>query len=337
MKDRLASNANWQDGHRSNLPLFLGPWSRLRQLISFRRVCLLTPEIVRAIAILLAVLGAFFLSLGAQFQNDAVTKHYVPKTKKISALRFRQILDLMRRPKWLTGTSFLLLAALFQLGALALAPLIVVQPIGALALILTSVMNARIYNVKLDSKTLAAIAIILLGVAAFVSLAATSAVSTEMSDQKLLQVVGIMILLLAVFGLSFSWSKGNVGPLAYILGAGVLYGFTASLAKVVIQRLYQGDYNLLTLLAVGALLGAIFLGGWFVQNAYASGPPDLVIAGLTVVDPAVAVGIGIVILGEASKADVTQVTGFIIAGAIAMAGVLMLSKVHPQLVGERTQ
>lgn len=337
MQDRLARNTNWQDGHRSNLPLFLGPWSRLRQLISFRRVCLLTPEIVRAIAILLAVLGAFFLSLGAQFQNDAVTKHYVPKTKKISALRFRQILDLMRRPKWLTGTSFLLLAALFQLGALALAPLIVVQPIGALALILTSVMNARIYKVKLDSKTLAAIAIILLGVAAFVSLAATSAVSTAMSDQKLLQVVGIMILLLAVFGLSFSWSKGNVGPLAYILGAGVLYGFTASLAKVVIQRLYQGDYNLLTLLAVGALLGAIFLGGWFVQNAYASGPPDLVIAGLTVVDPAVAVGIGIVILGEASKADVTQVTGFIIAGAIAMAGVLMLSKVHPQLVGERTQ
>lgn len=337
MQDRLARNTNWQDGHRSNLPLFLGPWSRLRQLISFRRVCLLTPEIVRAIAILLAVLGAFFLSLGAQFQNDAVTKHYVPKTKKISALRFRQILDLMRRPRWLTGTSFLLLAALFQLGALALAPLIVVQPIGALALILTSVMNARIYKVKLDSKTLAAIAIILLGVAAFVSLAATSAVSTEMSDQKLLQVVGIMILLLAVFGLSFSWSKGNVGPLAYILGAGVLYGFTASLAKVVIQRLYQGDYNLLTLLAVGALLGAIFLGGWFVQNAYASGPPDLVIAGLTVVDPAVAVGIGIVILGEASKADVTQVTGFIIAGAVAMAGVLMLSKVHPQLVGERTQ
>jgi drug/metabolite transporter (DMT)-like permease len=282
-------------------------------------------------------MGAFFLSLGAQFQNDAVTRHYVPKTRKISALRFSQILDLIKRPRWLTGTSFLLLAALFQLGALALAPLIVVQPIGALALILTSVLNARIYKVKLDGKTLGAIAVILLGVASFVSLAATSAVNTEMSDQKLLQVVGIMILLLAVFGLSFAWSKGNVGPLAYILGAGVLYGFTASLAKVVIQRLYQADFDLLTLLAVGALLGAIFLGGWFVQNAYASGPPDLVIAGLTVVDPAVAVGIGIVILGEASMADVAQVSGFIIAGAIAMAGVLMLSKVHPQLVGERTQ
>ncbi len=337
MQHRLTSDANWQDRHRSNLPLIEPAWSRLGQLISFRRLCLLTPEIIRAIAILLAVMGAFFLSLGAQFQNDAVTRHYVSKTRKISALRFSQIVDLIKRPRWLTGTSFLLLAALFQLGALALAPLIVVQPIGALALILTSVLNARIYKVKLDGKTLGAIAVILVGVASFVSLAATSAVNTEMSDQKLLQVVGIMILLLAVFGLSFAWSRGNVGPLAYILGAGVLYGFTASLAKVVIQRLYQADFDLLTLLAVGALLGAIFLGGWFVQNAYASGPPDLVIAGLTVVDPAVAVGIGIVILGEASKADVAQVSGFIIAGAIAMAGVLMLSKVHPQLVGERTQ
>ena len=296
---------------------------------------MLPPELIRAIAILLAIMGAIFLSLGAQFQNDAVTEHHVPKRIRIKALRFSQIVDLLKRPRWLAGTSFMVLAALFQLSALALAPLIVVQPIGALALIITSLLNARIYKVKLDGKTLGSIAVILLGVASFVSLAATSAISTEMSDQKLLQVVGIMLLLLAVFAFAFAWSKGNLGPLSYIVGAGVLYGFTASLAKVVILRVYQGDYNLLTLFAVLALLAATFLGGWFVQNAYASGPPDLVIAGLTVVDPAVAVGIGIVILGEAAQADVAQVSGFAIAGAIAMAGVLMLSRVHPQLVGDK--
>jgi hypothetical protein len=38
------------------------------------------------------------------------------------------------------------------------------------------------------------------------------------------------------------------------------------------------------------------------------------------------------ILGQA---DVAQVSGFAIAGAIAMAGVLMLSRVHPQLVGDK--
>jgi drug/metabolite transporter (DMT)-like permease len=296
---------------------------------------LLTPELIRALAILLAIMGAIFLSLGAQFQNDAVTKHYVPLRIRIRALKFGQFIDLLRRPRWLAGTSFMVLAAFFQLGALALAPLIVVQPIGALALIITSLLNARIYKLKLDGKTMGSIAVILLGVACFVSLAASSAISTEMSDQKLLQVVGIMVLLLAIFAFAFALLRGNLGPLSYIVGAGVLYGFTASLAKVVILRVYQGDYNLLTLVAVLALLAATFLGGWFVQNAYASGPPDLVIAGLTVVDPATAVGIGIVILGEASRADVTQVTGFALAGAVAMAGVLMLSRVHPQLLGDK--
>ncbi len=296
---------------------------------------MLPPELIRALAILLAIMGAIFLSLGAQFQNDAVTEHHVPKRIRIKALRFSQIVDLVKRPRWLAGTSFMVLAALFQLSALALAPLIVVQPIGALALIITSILNARIYKVRLDGKTIGSIAVILVGVASFVSLAATSAITTEMSDQKLLQVVGIMVLLLAVFAFAFAWSRGNLGPLSYIVGAGVLYGFTASLAKVVILRVYQGDYNLLTLFAVLALLAATFLGGWFVQNAYASGPPDLVIAGLTVVDPAIAVGIGIVILGEAAQADVAQVSGFAIAGAIAMTGVLMLSRVHPQLVGDK--
>ena len=147
----------------------------------------------------------------------------------------------------------------------------------------------------------------------------------------LLQVVGVLIAVLAVFGILFAASKGRVGPLQYIFGAGVLYGFVASLAKVVIQRIIQGDLNWLTLLATLALLSAAILGGWFVQNAYAAGPPDLVIAGLTVIDPAVAVGIAIVILGEASSAATGQVVGFGVSGLVAVLGVLMLSKVHPQL------
>lgn len=294
-----------------------------------------SPELLRALAILLAICGAAFLSLGAQFQNDAVTKHHAPDQPKIGSLHIRQIVDLLKRPRWLTGTTFLVLAVLFQLGALALAPLIVVQPIGAIALIITSVLNARIYGIKLDVKTVAAIALTMLGVGAFVTFAASSAINVEMSNEKLLQVVGILFLLLLLFGFGFAFTKGQVGALTYISGAGVLYGFVASLAKVVIQRLYQADFDLLTLLAAASLAGATFLGGWFVQNAYASGPPDLVIAGLTVIDPAIAVGIAIIILGEASQAQFVDIIGFIIAGFVALAGVLLLSRVHPQLSGDR--
>lgn len=295
---------------------------------------MLAPDVLRLLAILLAIIGAVFLSLGAQFQNDAVTKHHAPDQPRIGSLHIRQILDLLRRPRWLTGTTFLLFAIVFQLSALALAPLIVVQPVGALALIITSVLNAKIYRVKLNKRTLGAIALTMVGVGAFVTTAARAAVDAQMSNEKLLQVVGVLVVLIVIFGFAFFISKGQVGPLSYILGAGVLYGFVASLAKVVLLRVGQGDFDLLTLLAALSLIGATFLGGWFVQNAYASGPPDLVIAGLTVVDPAVAVGIGIVILGEAAEADFTQILGFGLAGAVAMGGVLMLSKVHPQLTGE---
>jgi hypothetical protein len=152
-----------------------------------------------------------------------------------------------------------------------------------------------------------------------------------MSNEKLLQVVGILFVLLAMFGLLFWRSKGKVGALQYIFGAGVLYGFVASLAKVVIQRILQEDYDLLTLLALVSLVGATVLGGWFVQNAYASGPPDLVIAGLTVIDPAVAVMIAIAILGEAEAASLGEVVGYGVAGIIAISGVLTLNRFHPQL------
>jgi len=292
---------------------------------------LFSPEIVRAFAIGLAVIGAIFLSLGAQFQNDAVTKHHAPSRPRPGSLSLKQIADLLRRPRWLTGTSFLVLAILFQLSALALAPLIVVQPIGAIALIMTSLLNARIYRVRLNTSTFVAIALTTIGVGGFVAVAASSAVAVEMSNEKLLQVVGILFVLLAMFGLLFWRSKGKVGALQYIFGAGVLYGFVASLAKVVIQRILQEDYDLLTLLALVSLVGATVLGGWFVQNAYASGPPDLVIAGLTVIDPAVAVMIAIAILGEAEAASLGEVVGYGVAGIIAISGVLSLNRFHPQL------
>jgi len=292
---------------------------------------LFSPEIVRAFAIGLAVIGAIFLSLGAQFQNDAVTKHHAPSRPKPGSLSLRQIADLLRRPRWLTGTSFLVLAILFQLSALALAPLIVVQPIGAIALIMTSLLNAKIYRLRLNLSTFLAIALTTLGVGGFVAVAASSAVAVEMSNEKLLQVVGILFLLLLMFGTLFWRSMGRVGALQYIFGAGVLYGFVASLAKVVIQRILQQDYDFLTLLALISLAGATVLGGWFVQNAYASGPPDLVIAGLTVIDPAVAVMIGIAILGEAEAASLGQMFGYAVAGIVAISGVLALNKFHPQL------
>jgi drug/metabolite transporter (DMT)-like permease len=288
-------------------------------------------DAARLAAIGLALLGSVALAIGTQLQNDTVTKHHSPQIVRFTSLRPGQLFDLLKRPRWLIGTSLLALAILFQLSALSLAPLMVVQPIGAVALVITALLNASIYKLKLTPQTWLAIAVTLSGVVGFVSVAARYATESSMSDSKLLQVIGLLAIALIVFAVLFIVSRGRVRPMNYIFGAGVLFGFVAALAKVVITRLLQFNFDRLTLLAVAALALAAVLGGWFVQNAYASGPPDLVIAGLTVIDPIVAVGVAIFVLRESAQATPLALGLLGAAGAVAMAGVLMLSRFHPSL------
>jgi drug/metabolite transporter (DMT)-like permease len=292
---------------------------------------------LRYLAILLAVLAAVALAFGAQFQNNAVSNGKAkPKTKDgRGGLGLRQLRKLIVRPQWISGLGLMGLGMVLQLGALTLAPLIVVQPIGALALVITSLLNARVTKTRLNRGTTIAIILCTFGIAAFVTTASGVADANVLTDTDVTAVLAILLGLLAVFAVLFFTSGRSAKPLTYIIGAGVLYGFVATLAKVVIQRLYQMQFDWLTILCLLALVAAVILGGWFVQNAYASGPPDLVIAGLTVIDPLVAVTVAIAILGEAEAATPLTAVGFALSGAIAVAGVVLLSKVHPELAASK--
>ena len=286
---------------------------------------------LRWLAIALAVLAAVALAFGAQFQNEAVVAGSKKKATGSGSLSLKQIFKLLSRPRWLSGTAFMGVGIVLQLAALSLAPLIVVQPIGAIALVITSLLNSKRSKTRIGRGTMIAVGLCTLGIAAFVSMASGVAKETELNDDRLREVLGVLGVILVVFSVLFFTIGKKAKALTYVVGAGVLYGFVATLAKVVIQRIYQEQFELLTVICLIALIGAVALGGWFVQNAYASGPPDLVIAGLTVIDPLVAVSIGIVILGEAQQAGVATMIGFSLSAVVAVAGVYLLSKVHPEL------
>jgi hypothetical protein len=299
---------------------------------------------LKVIAIGLALISAVALAIGAQLQNDAVGIQKKAALSGRSHVSFRQLLDLLKHPRWITGLAISAFALILQFTALLLAPLILVQPIGAIALVITSVLNARITKTKLNAASMYAIALCTAGLGAFVVMAHQVAVEPEIDDNNLLLILGLAISLIAIFSYIFFSGASKFRPLTFIIGAGVLYGFVATLTKVVIKRLfYQDGFNRivtgniewatdsLTVLALLSMLAAAFLGGWFVQNAYASGPPDLVIAGLTVIDPLIAVSIGVVILNEAMNAPWPIMLGFLGSGAMAVMGVYLLSKVHPQV------
>lgn len=287
---------------------------------------------LRYLAVLLALVGAVALAFGAQWQNDAVGDQQGKGSKTQGSLGLRQMFELVKRPKWLVGTGLLGLAVVFQIAALSLAPLIVVQPLGAIALVVTSVLNARISKTKLNRVTVVAIALCIFGVGGFVTTASTIAHEYVLTDGQMWQVLSILaVILVALISVAVRKAK-NGKAIYFVVGAGILYGFVATLTKVVIQRIYQGQFEWLTLLCLVVLGVAVSLGGWFVQSAYASGPPDLVIAGLTVVDPMVAVFIAGTILGEAHTASPLTILLFVLCGGTAIVGVLLLSQFHPQVL-----
>lgn len=290
------------------------------------------------IGILIALVGAVFLSVGAQFQHrgvEIVEERHGSGAR--AGLSVHQLLLLLARPSWVIGTGMLVLAIVLQLTSLGFAPLIVVQPIGAVGLVIAAIVNARVTQTKIAGPVRRAIAFCVGGIALFVTVAAFVAqeqVVEELQLTIILSVLGGVIVLLA---LTFAFSRKRAGALFYIIAAGVLYGFVATLAKVVINRLGNlmaglvgGDFEWLTLGCVVALLVAAALGAYFVQTAYSLGSPDLVIAGLTVVDPLIAVTIGIAVLGEAAHAPLWVIPVWAIAAAVAVYGVFQLAKHHPQ-------
>ncbi len=304
------------------------------------------------IGIAIALLGAVFLSLGAQYQSRGVGKidaavasallinggDAVPTIagspgRVVVAFRagVARVAALLRRPSWLVGTSFLAVAVCLQLLSLTFAPLIVVQPIGVVALVVTALLNANIARVRLNAGTVQAIALCVGGVLLFVTVAALSATEAEVTRGHLFVILASFLALLLGFGATLWLNKRRVPATLYIIAAGSVYGFVATLAKAVIGRIQQAEFDVLTFLCLLGLLLGTLVGMFFVNAAYSSGPPDLVVAGLTVVDPLVAIVIGLVVLGEAQGAPAWVFAVFVIAGLVATLGVFRLAKHHPQV------
>lgn len=288
----------------------------------------LTP--FQALMIPVALVGAVFLSLGAQFQSRGVQRVEARLGRQSKGLSVRHVLGLLGSGWWVLGTLMLGLAVVLQLISITNAPLIVVQPLGAVALVITTWFSSRSSGVPLGQQARRAVWTCIVGVGIFVGIAAVVGRESAITHEQLVTILVVLAVVLVAVLSSFRFAAKRASAMYYIVGAGVLYGFVATLAKVVLNRFLHGTFDWLTAIAVVGVIVAAALGGYFVQNAYSSGSADLVIAGLTVIDPIVAVGIGVIVLGEAAGAPWIAVVGFLVAAVIAIAGVFLLAKHHPE-------
>lgn len=279
------------------------------------------------LGILLAVLGACCFAAGVSLQHQGVAL-----VSTGDALRPSSLGSLLRIPRWWLGVGSSTVGAALHAVALSIAPLTVVQPVGVLALGLTAIINARVTGRRLTRPAILAIAASTAGVVAFLLLASGNVIASDVPSSAELQAAIPVALGTLVLALTASRTHGRVRGLALSTAAGISYGFTALLMRAVAQDLDEGGFGGIAIGSVAGMALAMALGGWFMQQAYAAGPPQLAVASVTVVDPIVAVLMGVVLLGEAAGVPWWIGAGEFLSGALALGGVvaLALTQVRPQ-------
>jgi drug/metabolite transporter (DMT)-like permease len=277
-----------------------------------------------ALAILLAVLGAGLSAVGVQLQAEGVRHESTDESVRPARLA--------RNRRWLLGLVVLFVCACLQIAALAMAPVTVVAPIVVLALPVIVVLNARATNTKLGAATEVAVTASTGGVALFVTLAAQTASPVGFSETAVLgaaQLVGAVVVLLAIVGAT---KHGIVRCVAFAAGTGAAYGLVSVLVRDVTFTFQHGGVTAVSPLSAAGLVIAFATGSWLLQLAYASGPPDVVVGCQTVLNPLVATGLGIGLLDETVNAGGWRGVGLVLGGALAITGVAVLARRHPNVI-----
>lgn len=282
-------------------------------------------------AISLAVFAALFLALGTHLQHHAVATAPLPDGASVRA-RTRGLLLAARRPLWLLGLVLIGAEIVLNVLALGLGPVTLVQPVGVLSLVAAVVISAFVLRRRLGLAPLAAIAGTVLAVGLFVGLSSGYARPLVLEGDTATRLGGL-ILVFTLLGAGIAVSSAR--HVVRVITAGVLFGSVASGAHVLAHSFLHGGLAALPVAAWWTLLAGVVLGSaagtWVVQTAYVSGPPETVLAGLTVVDPIVAVAIGAGVLGEYAGATAAGSVVLLGTAAAAIAGVFALARLHPSV------
>ncbi|MGH3760413.1 DMT family transporter [Actinophytocola sp.] len=277
------------------------------------------------LAIAFAVLGALCSAIGAQLQHQGVRSE-----TRDAGLGLRAIARLVHNRKWLLGVAVLTACAVLQILALALAPVTIVAPIVVLALPAVAVLNARTSGERLDTPATVAVVASTLGVALFVALASGHASPVVFPDSAILLACQIIAGAVVLFG-AVGWLRhGILRCVMLATGAGAAYGLVSVLVRDVTYTFQTNGFAGVSPLSATALVASFAIGSWFIQLAYASGPPDIVVGCQTVLSPLVATAIAIGLLDETANAGGVIGMGLVAGALVAIFGVVVLARHHPE-------
>ncbi|OBA87393.1 hypothetical protein A5662_26105 [Mycobacteriaceae bacterium 1482268.1] len=247
------------------------------------------------VVVLLALAAAVTSALGIVIRQRATLE--IPQEEGVSATMFKKLL---RNRLWWGGT--VVAASGYGLQALALTwgSLILVQPLLVSALLFALPMSARLAHRRVTTHDWVWALVLTVGLTAFVTMA-----RVHPGNYRPLPAVWILATVLCVAVVlgcvvGGARTEGRNRALLIAAAVGVLFGVVSVLTKVTVQRL--DEEGLWGTLIVPAPYLVVILGvaaTLLQQSAFHAGALQTSVPTMLVLEPLVAVSLGIVVLGEA--------------------------------------
>lgn len=149
-------------------------------------------------------------------------------------MRLSMLPQLFRRPRWLAATGLAALGWPFQLVALSLASLTLVQPTLSLGLVLLLILGARTLHERIGTREAVATAAIVAGVVG-ITLSAPKNTDAYSGDWKLVAVLGVLAVAAAIPYLLGGEARRASGLL--VMSAGAAIAASAFMSKLITDEL----------------------------------------------------------------------------------------------------
>jgi hypothetical protein len=239
-------------------------------------------------------------------------------------------------PRWWMIISLNGSGALLHVGALAYGSLAVVQPLGALTLVVALPVGAAVAGRRVRGREWRGALATVAGLVALLLAVGTAAPARALSDPQVL--VLVLLATVLIVGLAGRAYRAVPGParlpgrqlpgLRLAAAGGIAFAAASALTQTALLRIgSDGLAALAQPVVTGTVLTLVALSaaGLLLSQAayrYGLGGP---LATLTIVNPVAAAGIGVALLGLGAGLTLPAVLGAALAAVVASVGVVLLA------------
>jgi drug/metabolite transporter (DMT)-like permease len=276
----------------------------------------------------LALTASIFTALASLAQRSAAAP--APQRNRPS---LRLIGYLLQRPVWFVGIGCMILGFVFQIAALRMGSLSLVQPIIATELVIVFVVIALRSHHSVHSIDWLAAFGMAAALGAFLTLARPSG-GHDHASGSMWALAGISTLALAVvlvllaYGPKIHGVHPSSGRKAALFGiaAATGFGYVAAVIKELSTHLAQGPAAVFTNWSPYVLILSGAASMFLASHAFQAGSLAASQPGLTIVDPLVASVLGVVLFGERLNFAPLALVGELAAVAVLVGSVVLLSR-----------